>query len=376
MDSAVEREGSTMDGLEVVRAWITINPDFPPENVVWHHSVDDVVKAIITLPCHRGSEEMVELIVPDSDAAKVRRRFNIEMTLPLGSRDPMVLSQKPEVLAFQKLEAGQKLRETYLACQAKGNIDDQARTWLHRRLQWVSNELSTLLNSIQTVRAWKTIYQGPLMRDAKNKGVEDLILAEVHLEDPCNAYALASASYRPNGAIQVDLVVQQGDVAAVCPAYPPVNFSPFSDGDPLVFSYPCGDNSTKRALALSEVLFRYRRVHGIRGSQVQEQARMENHDLISYWFSKCIEKIEGYVKETHGCETKLVWCRNHQEQPMTDVRLKGLHDAVIAAVPLQEPKYRQVTSPANPDFTHAECFDHGRVLNPLGGQWVSTAIIS
>lgn len=145
------------------------------------------------------------------------------------------------------------------------------------------------------------------MRDAKNKGVEDLILAEVHLEDPCNAYALAPPSHRPDGAILVDLVIQRSDFAAVCSTYPPVNFSPFSDGDPLVFSYPRGDNSTKRALALSEVLFRYRRVHGIRQSQVQEQGRQENHDLISYWFSKCIEKIEGYVKETHGCEVRLCW---------------------------------------------------------------------
>ncbi|GKZ94886.1 hypothetical protein AnigIFM59636_008617 [Aspergillus niger] len=139
MDSAVEREGTTMDGLEVVRAWFTINPDYPPEDIVWHHSVDGVVKAIISLPCQRGNEELVELIVPESDAATVRRRFNIEMALPLGSRDPMVLSQKPEVLALQKSEAGQKLRETCLACQAKGNVDDQARTCLHRRLQWLSN---------------------------------------------------------------------------------------------------------------------------------------------------------------------------------------------------------------------------------------------
>lgn len=87
--------------------------------------------------------------MPESDAERVRRQFNIELTLPLGSRDPMVLSQKPEALALQKFEAGQKLRETYLACQAKGNFDDQARAWLDRRLQWVSNELSTLLNSIQ-----------------------------------------------------------------------------------------------------------------------------------------------------------------------------------------------------------------------------------
>ncbi|KAA8641572.1 uncharacterized protein ATNIH1004_011708 [Aspergillus tanneri] len=282
VDHAVEQENTTMDDLEVVRAWFTINPDYPPEDVVWHHSFDDVVKIIVSLPCQRGNEELAELVVPESDAQRVRRQFNIETSLPLGSRDPMVLSQKPEILALQRFEAGQKLRETYLACQAKGNLDDQARAWFHRRLKWVSEELGTLLDNIQT------IYQGPLMRDAKNKGVEDLILAAVYLEDPCNAYALAPPSHRLDGAIQVDLVIQRSDFAAVCSAYPPVKFSPFSDGDPLVFSYPCGDNSTKRALALSEVLFRYRRVHGIRQSQAQEQGRKENHDLISYCFKGAI----------------------------------------------------------------------------------------
>lgn len=46
-----------------------------------------------------------------------------------------------------------------------------------------------------------------------------------------------------------------------------------------------------------------------------------------------------FVLQLLTSQTKLVWCRNHQEHPMTDVQLKGLHDAVIAAVPLQEPNY-------------------------------------
>ncbi|KAJ5225885.1 hypothetical protein N7468_007110 [Penicillium chermesinum] len=75
MDGAVEREG-TMDGLEltfkVVRAWFTINPDFPPENVVRHHSSDDV-KVIVSLPCQRGNRELLELFVAEADAERVRR---------------------------------------------------------------------------------------------------------------------------------------------------------------------------------------------------------------------------------------------------------------------------------------------------------------
>ena len=85
----------------------------------------------------------------EAGAERVRSLFTVERALPLGSRDPMVLSQKPEVLALQRFVAGQKLRETYLAYQAKGNFDDQACTWLRQRLRWVSNELRTLLNSIQ-----------------------------------------------------------------------------------------------------------------------------------------------------------------------------------------------------------------------------------
>ncbi|OJZ80477.1 hypothetical protein ASPFODRAFT_212700 [Aspergillus luchuensis CBS 106.47] len=167
-------------------------------------------------------------------------------------------------------------------------------------IQWVSNELSTLLNSILTVLAWKTICQGPLMRDAKNKGVEDLILAEAYLEDPCNACL-------PR--------ISAGELLS------------FRDGHPLVFSYPRRDNSTKRALALSEVLFRYRSVHGIRQSQVQEQARKENYDLISYWFNQTCLVSQSSRASHDRCSIE---------------KLKGLHDAVIAAVPLQEPNYQRV----------------------------------
>lgn len=135
--------------LQTVRVWFTANPNFPPEDVVWHRSFDNVVKVIVSLPCQREHEELVELVVHESDAERVRRQFNVERSVPLGDRDPMVRAQEQKPFVLKRFEAGQKLRETYLTCQQKGNFCGQVRNWFDRRLQWIAEELGKLLNSIQ-----------------------------------------------------------------------------------------------------------------------------------------------------------------------------------------------------------------------------------
>ncbi|KAH3006536.1 hypothetical protein KXV89_009001, partial [Aspergillus fumigatus] len=96
--------------------------------------------------------------------------------------------------------ACKQLRDAYRDRLAENDFDDQGRTWLERRLQSIVMELDNLQNSVQTVRIWYPILQGPLAQDAKDKGIGDMILAEVQLEDPSNVYAPASLSHRPAGA--------------------------------------------------------------------------------------------------------------------------------------------------------------------------------
>jgi hypothetical protein len=96
-----------------------------------------------------------------------------------------------------------------------------------------------------------------LTPDAKDRGIEDMILAEVQLEDPSNGYALMYLSHCLAGAIIVNLAVLLEYTTTVHSKYLLVNFTPFSDDDPLVCSQP-GDNiNLKRVLAFKRVLFRY-----------------------------------------------------------------------------------------------------------------------
>jgi hypothetical protein len=82
---------------------------------------------------------------------------------------------------------------------------------------------------LKTVRIWYLICQGPLTQDAKNKGTEDMILAEVQLEDPSNGYAPMYPSHRPAGAVLVDLVVLPEHTVTVRSKYSSVDFAPFDD---------------------------------------------------------------------------------------------------------------------------------------------------
>lgn len=57
------------------------------------------------------------------------------------------------------------------------------------------------------------------------------------------------------------------------------------------------------------------------------------------------------VRSPLTIQTMRVWCLSHPENPMDDVRFKGLHDVVIAAVPLLDPNYRRL---AEDETVHPE----------------------
>lgn len=193
---------------------------------------------------------------------------------------------------------------------------------------------------LKTVRIWYPVCQGPLTQDAEGKGIGDMILAEVQLEDPSNGYAPAYPSHRPARAMLVDLAVLPEHAATVRSKYLPANFAPFSGHDPLVCSEPGDDMDMKRALAFRRVLSRYDNAQRIQQSRGQISG--PENELISNWFSKYMTELEGRIKAIHGFETIRVWCCSHQKYPMASVRSKGLHDVVKAAVPLQDPNYRRV----------------------------------
>jgi hypothetical protein len=156
---------------------------------------------------------------------------------------------------------------------------------------------------LKTVRIWYPVCQGPLTQDAEGKGIGDMILAEVQLEDPSNGYAPAYPSHRPARAMLVDLAVLPEHAATVRSKYLPVNFAPFSGQDPLVFSEPGEDIDLKRALAFRRALSRYDTAQRIQRSRGQITG--SENELVSNWFRKCKAELEGRIKAIHGCEVTL-----------------------------------------------------------------------
>ncbi|PKX88859.1 uncharacterized protein P174DRAFT_464607 [Aspergillus novofumigatus IBT 16806] len=187
------------------------DPELSPEAAVWHHDLDDVIKVIVPLPCQDGHKQLADLAVDKDGVKRVLSYFEAVRSLPLGSKDPMVVAQELRDLTLKRVKACKQLRDAYCA-----------------RL-----------------------------------GIGDMILAEVQLEDPSNGYAPAFLSHHPAGAILVDLAVLLEHAATVCSKYLPVKFAPFSGHDPLVWSEP-GDIDLQRALAFRRALSRYDKAQRIR----------------------------------------------------------------------------------------------------------------
>jgi hypothetical protein len=87
--------------------------------------------------------------VDEDGVERVRSRYEVVRSLPLGSEDPMVVAQKPRDLTLKRVEACKQLRDTYSARLAENNFDNQGRTWLEERLQYIVKVLHNLQNSVQ-----------------------------------------------------------------------------------------------------------------------------------------------------------------------------------------------------------------------------------
>jgi hypothetical protein len=145
--------------VQVVRVWT--DPELSPEAAVWHHDLDDVVKVIVPLPCQDGHKQLADLAVDKDGVERVLSHFEAVRSLPLGSKDPMVVAQEPSDLTLKRVEACKQLRDAYRDRLAEENFDNQdlnrlgrqldaqCRTWLERRLQSIVRDLDNLQNSIQ-----------------------------------------------------------------------------------------------------------------------------------------------------------------------------------------------------------------------------------
>ncbi|PKX89109.1 uncharacterized protein P174DRAFT_464815 [Aspergillus novofumigatus IBT 16806] len=249
--------------------------ELSPEAAVWHHALDNVIKLIVPLPCQvpvpcqGGYIEYKKLADLAVDKDGIKRICS--------SKDPMVVAQKLRDLTLKRFEA--------------------------------FRDLHNLQNSIQ----------GPLMQDAKDKGIGHMILEEVQLEDPSNRYAPAYPTHRPAGAMLVNLAVLPEHAATVYSKY----FAPFSSNDPLVCSEPGNDINLKRARAFRKIISRYDKAQRIQQSQGQIPG--PKNELIYNWFSKHMTELKGRIKVIYSCKTIYVWCH-------TSIQSNGLHNMVRAAV--------------------------------------------
>jgi hypothetical protein len=146
--------------VQFVRVWFS-DPKLSPEAAVWHHNLNEVVKVTVSLPCQDGHKQLADLAVDKDGVERVLNYFEAVRSLPLGSKDPMVVAQKPRDMTLKRVEACKQLREAYRRRLAEEDFDNrdlnrfgqqldaQCRTWLERQLQWIAEVLNNLQNSVQ-----------------------------------------------------------------------------------------------------------------------------------------------------------------------------------------------------------------------------------
>ncbi|GFF59479.1 hypothetical protein IFM46972_11392 [Aspergillus udagawae] len=95
-----------------------------PEAAVWHHDLDDVVEVTVPLPCQDGYKQLADLAVDKDGVEKVLNYLEAVRSLPLGSRDLMVVAQKLRDMTLKRVEACKQLCDAYRDCLAEENFNN------------------------------------------------------------------------------------------------------------------------------------------------------------------------------------------------------------------------------------------------------------
>ncbi|GFF59477.1 hypothetical protein IFM46972_11391 [Aspergillus udagawae] len=95
------------------------------------------------------------------------------------------------------------------------------------------------------------------MAGVQSKGLHDVVIAAVPLQDPNYQRGADDKTVHPEGAILVDLAVHEEGVRRVLRQYGPTGFFPMSDDDPVILSQPSETMEDKQIAAYADLLGRY-----------------------------------------------------------------------------------------------------------------------
>ncbi|CAG8205327.1 unnamed protein product [Penicillium salamii] len=138
------------------------------------------------------------------------------------------------------------------------------------------------------------------MEDIKRKGLDDVVVDAVPLQELGAQRQAEDDHGNKTGAFQVDLAVLEAGITRVLGKYGIIKFVPLSNDDPIVLQQPTEDLDTKKALC-------YQRLHSLYSQEylkrqhLAETLGFEMQELWRDWYDESLKNIGNNLKKRGYC---------------------------------------------------------------------------
>ncbi|KAI9039929.1 zinc knuckle domain protein [Aspergillus affinis] len=143
---------------------------------------------------------------------------------------------------------------------------------------------------LKTVRIWCIDHQPNPMFGIESKGLDDVVIIAIPLQDPNEPNIPVNGTDPPKGAILVDLAVYEEGISRVRHAYGPIDFNPLSDHDPIITAQYVHGLESKRAQGYALIIQRYHYVW----AKYHSLARVFGYEIgcvVTDWFDNVSEDL-------------------------------------------------------------------------------------
>ncbi|OGE47114.1 hypothetical protein PENARI_c063G11697 [Penicillium arizonense] len=153
---------------------------------------------------------------------------------------------------------------------------------------------------LHAVRIWFPRNRVQITKDIKQKGLEDVVLDAIDLQELGVQHQGQDDHGIPKEASLVDLAVLETGISRVLGEYGTTKFVPLSSDDPIILQQPALDLDSKKALCYQHLHFKYQQEYTKR-CNLAKVLGYEVHNILRDWYEERLEDICNRFRKLGYC---------------------------------------------------------------------------
>ena len=150
------------------------------------------------------------------------------------------------------------------------------------------------------MRVWFSPNGFELMEDIKKKGLEDVVVDAIALQELGTQHQAHGDHGTTKEAFLVDLAVLEAGITRVVGKYGILKFVPLSSDDPIILQQPPEDLDSKKALCYQRLHSKYSHEY-VKRQRLTKSLGVEMNKLWTDWYDDCLREIGNHLRKLGYC---------------------------------------------------------------------------